>query len=1044
MSSKDVSALILDKFFNSRDEKIIYLSLSPKFQEGLEMVLKDQFNVTRFYDMKKGNLAFEPYSPFLSLLRDSNLSGETVRDSVLKIQENDFVTWFQGRPLEFREDVPVIDEIFFERDSCIQSILKMLRHTEDSVVIFNAQEMAEEGFEVLGGLEKNGSEGKFIFCFDSSTLASLCFDNPVLDSILSKENFYELTLIEQGETNSVNPVTEIQSAENKLKSMDFFDLSQILMASVIFYSFGVFKRLNDVISANIEHLHYDDASFARLFFLLGLGSFYSGTVDDSLYYFDLALENLSEDDDQLFYPLYFYVARVYIFKNSCSIAAKFVKVLLEKAPKKGHFFALGKMLDYLIEEKSEKQINSFKYEETLLFLLRSRLLTNYYSVVFRVTTPFAQNILGIDKMKLFADKAVKWYTEAENKYGLSIAYHWLGIIYSIKEEKKIAIEWYRKSHDLRLELGDLKSLIQIKNGMSYDYFVSGNYTVSFDLINEFVGKIHELGDPNETVISFYNIVKILFFGKDFSLCLVLANKLIRLMRVYGIEDFQYGSIYDVIGIKAIIDCFEKKHIQAKIGLLNLKNVKRTPTDFFSPLLGFLEALICLSDNEKEKACKIIDRTLFEYLKSSFLLYQTAAFIAYEFAGQLYLSGDSDLAESYKKKGDGFALEGKLTEVFDKYSPLTLSEIPGARFNFSPLNINYSYLEQVAEKEFLLSRIHKKVTASRFLSRINSLYMKTVDKGTLVGNFCKLFADYVDAYSVYVVEKEIEGHIRYLGVNTVFDGVLPGGEKWKVLFDKYGIGSELQLREVEKNTYFVNISKADFSGGILFSISDKKRWTMDEIIIIETAIGYLQDQITIIKQNKHLEKISTTDILTKLNNRRSLETKIEEQNEFMRRYSDKPETSSIYSITFIDLDNFKFYNDNYGHQTGDILIACFGKLLRKTYRKVDFISRFGGDEFVIILPNTNLQSAVRAGNRLRKALEDARFFIPELERFLGRSPEVSTENLLGFSGGICCNLDMPDSGDVAGVLAASDKALRYAKKTGKNRVCCYNDVPAEER
>ena len=71
MSSKDVSALILDKFFNSKEEKIIYLSLSPKFQEGLEMVLKDQFNVTRFYDMKKGNLAFEPYSPFLSM-KDEN------------------------------------------------------------------------------------------------------------------------------------------------------------------------------------------------------------------------------------------------------------------------------------------------------------------------------------------------------------------------------------------------------------------------------------------------------------------------------------------------------------------------------------------------------------------------------------------------------------------------------------------------------------------------------------------------------------------------------------------------------------------------------------------------------------------------------------------------------------------------------------------------------------------------------------------------------------------------------------------------------------
>lgn len=1044
MSSKTVSALILEKFFDSKDEDTIYLSLSARIQESLKKELEGQFKISRFFDMKAGTLSLTPYAPFFSLLRDIGMDKQLISDSVLKIQRPDFEDWFQGEPLKFREDIPVVDEIFFERNSCIKSILQMLETVQEPVVVFNAQEMSAEGFEILEGLEKSHNHGKFIFCFDSSALAELCFDNPVLDSILSRDNFYELTLIEQDCDNDECSVSDVQTIDSLLKSMEFQQLNQILMASIVFYSFGVFKRLNEVISANIEHLHYDDDSFASLFFLLGLGSFYSGTIDDSLYYFDLSLENLPEENSDLFYNLYYYIARVYIYKNSCSLAARFVKILLEKAPKKGHFYALGKMLDYLIEEKSEKQVNSFKYEETLLFLLRSRLLTNYYSVVFRVSTPFAQNVLGIDKMKLFADKAVKWYTESDNKYGLSIAYHWLGIIHSIKDEKKCAIGWYRKSHDLRLELGDLKSLIQIKNGMSYDYFISGNYTVSFELINEFIGKIHELGDPNETVISFYNIVKILFFGKDYSLCLLLANKLIRLMRVYGIEDFQYGSIYDVIGIKAIIDCFEKKYIQAKIGLVNLKNVKRNPTDFFSPLLGFLEALISLSDNEKEKACKIIDRTLFEYLKSDFLLYQTAAFIAYEFAGQLYFYGDIETAGIYKKKGDSFSLEGKLTEVFDKFSPLNLSEISAAKFNFPPLNINYSYLEQVAEKEVLLSRIHKKVTASRFLSRINSLYMKTVDKGSLVSNFCKLFTDYVDAYSVYVVEKSLEGHVRYLGVNTVYDGVLPGGDKWQGLFEKYGIGTELQLKEVEKNTYFVNISKADFTGGILFSISDKKKWTMDEVIILKTAIGYLQDQITIIKQNKHLEKISTTDILTKLNNRRSLETKIEEQNEFMRRYSDKPETSNIYSITFIDLDNFKFYNDSFGHQTGDILISCFGKLLRKTYRRVDFISRFGGDEFVIILPNTNLAAAVRAGERLRKALVEARYFIPELERFLGRIPEISPDNLLGFSGGICCNLDISDSGDVAGVLAASDKALRFAKKSGKNKMCCYKDLPETEK
>ena len=54
-----------------------------------------------------------------------------------------------------------------------------------------------------------------------------------------------------------------------------------------------------------------------------------------------------------------------------------------------------------------------------------------------------------------------------------------------------------------------------------------------------------------------------------------------------------------------------------------------------------------------------------------------------------------------------------------------------------------------------------------------------------------------------------------------------------------------------------------------------------------------------------------------------------------------------SIAFMDMDNFKYYNDTFGHEAGDLLISCMGKLLNEIFRKVDFVSRYGGDEFVIV-------------------------------------------------------------------------------------------------
>jgi diguanylate cyclase (GGDEF)-like protein len=160
---------------------------------------------------------------------------------------------------------------------------------------------------------------------------------------------------------------------------------------------------------------------------------------------------------------------------------------------------------------------------------------------------------------------------------------------------------------------------------------------------------------------------------------------------------------------------------------------------------------------------------------------------------------------------------------------------------------------------------------------------------------------------------------------------------------------------------------------------------------------------------------------------------------IRRYNNKRAMHFQMTIIFLDMDNFKFYNDTYGHEAGDLLISKFGELLKKVFRKVDFISRFGGDEFVILLPNTNCPEAHRAAERVHKALEESNYFITDLEDLLGKKLDVPENRILGFSTGICSNFDIENPTDMETVMSNADQALYYSKQTQKGSITIWSDI-----
>lgn len=168
-------------------------------------------------------------------------------------------------------------------------------------------------------------------------------------------------------------------------------------------------------------------------------------------------------------------------------------------------------------------------------------------------------------------------------------------------------------------------------------------------------------------------------------------------------------------------------------------------------------------------------------------------------------------------------------------------------------------------------------------------------------------------------------------------------------------------------------------------------------------------ILALRDRKKVEELSIKDQLTGLYNRRKVDEVLMYELDRSKRYS------SSLSLLLVDIDHFKKVNDNFGHSVGDSVLKEFAKILLEDKRSTDFIGRWGGEEFVIILPNTTIENAVLIGERVRKTTE---------------KKEFSTVKKVTVSVGIT-TYEEEDSLD--SLFDKADNALYRAKRGGRNRV-----------
>lgn len=189
-------------------------------------------------------------------------------------------------------------------------------------------------------------------------------------------------------------------------------------------------------------------------------------------------------------------------------------------------------------------------------------------------------------------------------------------------------------------------------------------------------------------------------------------------------------------------------------------------------------------------------------------------------------------------------------------------------------------------------------------------------------------------------------------------------------------------------------------------------------------------------NSKLLQAATTDLLTGLYNRSEFERRLGQEQQRLQRYYGKKHT--CFAVAFIDLDNFKYYNDTFGHHAGDLLLTEFAALLRRLVRNTDIAGRFGGDEFVIFLPETDRKGAMQLAERIRRELREKCGYSDLLEETLGYPPRIPEHLRLSCSIGIseyCSGA----GADLHEVLRQADRALLSAKNHGKDRFELWGDM-----
>ena len=427
-----------------------------------------------------------------------------------------------------------------------------------------------------------------------------------------------------------------------------------------------------------------------------------------------------------------------------------------------------------------------------------------------------------------------------------------------------------------------------------------------------------------------------------------------------------------------------------INNLNRENIDKEK-EFTNELLIYTKRVLQVIDMFPTKAKYIASKHL-DFIKP-YMNSDDLAKLRSEWVDFMTTYDDTKLKNYKKKCGitdiDVVDIIPKIVKCFEKDEPDFGELVDSIIFALTPSYANFMD-DEVAILKKQLKINNSLITSKNFADELKILTKKRIKKDE-----DELRRKFVD------IDKITEALSRKI-INLLKSSDMSGEEIKVISKELVNIDTKDSFEKVREK--LITITESLDTEINKFSEEIKKE--NNDILLLKKKVESLEKQLKEVKQE------AKTDDLTQMLNKKALNDELKKQEEYFKRFS------RTYSIIFFDIDHFKNVNDTYGHDAGDVILKSIGLLLNRYSREIDVVGRFGGEEFIIIAPETIKEGAKVFAEKIRRVIAKTKFMYK------------NTRIDINISAGVAERIE---TNSMEETLKLSDERLYKAKKNGRNRV-----------
>lgn len=577
------------------------------------------------------------------------------------------------------------------------------------------------------------------------------------------------------------------------------------------------------------------------------------------------------------------------------------------------------------------------------------------------------------------------------------------------------------------------------NGLGYFYFLLGRYDKAFRRHAHALEALSNSRQYEEILGTLFNLGRVYLFNGQAREAVFCMESILRIMARLEVEEIPFHSRRNILSLMGIASLRLGRIAQALEFDRRLRNLEALDEDLYAcdyhMWFNCLKAWHCGKPEEAAAAFQrtaarlagrvadsrhILIRVLADY--ADFAMSTDDQAKAAECARRLGAACQSRHSHEAERLGVKARIEGR------KPAPPK----PFPRVDFDP-----EAILRLVDQDFSLKRLQRKINELSFLQAWQECLRQENNREAIMEKTCALVARHFLAEEAAFFQVSASDQPRAAGRGSVaflYGKLSRHGERANFLGERlrdWGNRPAYWESPKGKRASYLPVSILGNLRYIFWISGDPHSLAEEDHRILVTAAWQLTAAMELLQLQEKLLEAATVDALTGLANRPEFLRRLDYQIKVASRMGPLP--GQEFCILFIDLDNFKRYNDSFGHGAGDQALRLFAALLTEILRSTDQICRYGGDEFMVLLPGTSALGANLTATRILEELRQRGGFLKELGEFLGKPVSLPESWLLSCSIGLAefdraCDLSSDE------IIARADEAAYRAKHEGKNRAC----------